>query len=99
VYSGVNYLPLQKDPEIDWNIYAEFVKRVSGTLAPLDLTVGKQLLKDIYYNNLRDKINMINPMLGDAAASKVPILGWEKSIYKSFASMTLADGDFNKWNQ
>ncbi|MCD0490357.1 hypothetical protein LPB86_19120 [Pedobacter sp. MC2016-14] len=96
VYAGVNYLPLVKSPDIDWNMYTEFVKRTSGTLLPLDVTVGKQLLKDIYFNNMRDKIEMINPMLGNAAASKVPLLGWERSVYKAFAGMMLTDSDFTK---
>jgi len=96
VYGSVNYLPLQKSPDIDWNIYADFVKRAGGNLAPLDITVGKQMLTDIYYNNLRDRIEMINPLLGDSTASRVPLLGWEKSIYKAFASYTLVGADFTK---
>lgn len=96
VYGSVNYIPLQRNPDADWNIYTEFVKRNSGNLLAVDVTVGKQMLKDIYYNNLRDKIDMINPLLGDASASKVPLIGWDKSMYKAFATYTLVDADFVK---
>lgn len=96
VYGGVNYLPLQKNPDIDLNIYTEFVKRNGGTLTAAELNIGKQMLKDLYFNNLRDKIEIINPMLGDAAASKVPLIGWEKTIYKAFGTTSLVDADFTK---
>jgi len=96
VYAGVNYLPLIKDPEVDLGIYAEFVKRNGGQLTAADLNVGRQLLKEIYFNNLRSKIEILNPMLGDSSAARVPLLGWEKSMYQSLAAVNMVGADFSR---
>jgi len=96
VYADINYLPMQKNQELDWKVYTTLVKNLGGKLETVDTLTGKELLKDIYSYNLRNKIEMINPLLGDAAASRIPILGWEKPMYKYFASKTFTPADFSK---
>jgi hypothetical protein len=95
-YGDIRYLPLQKNQELDWKAYTSLVKNLGGKLQSIDSLSGKELLSDIYSNNLRDKVEMINPLLGDAAASRIPLLGWEKSMYRYFASKTFTDADYTK---
>ena len=96
VYGDINYLPLQKNPDLDWKLYTDLVKNLGGKLAAVDTLVGRELLSDLYFGGFRNKIEMINPMLGDSAASRIPVLGWEKSMYKYFASKSFTGADFNR---
>jgi len=96
VFADLNYIPLQKNPELDWKVYTDLVKNLGGKLNTTDTVVGRQLLTDLYVGGFRNKIEMINPMLGDSAASRIPVLGWEKSMYKYFASRSFTGADFTK---
>lgn len=88
-YGSINFMPLVRSMELDWATYLNYVALAGGKLEDIDITGGRNLLTQLYDYSLRGKISALYPFLGNVAASRVPLLGWEKTIYKSFAQKTL----------
>jgi len=96
-YGSINYFSQIKNKEIDWASYLEFIKLTNGVLSTTEITATRQLLDDLYNNNLRDKIKYLYPFVGDINAAKVPLIGWDKTIYKSLVNNNLTYNPTSGW--